>query len=282
MQGTSIEIKSENQVVKWTVIEDVDPLISHGPPEKPNLGIHDFDYNNIPHDGVFAHMFFHLMWIGIDEQLIKFNAAIDEHNESFPVSRQKIKRFPKSEIILGYALFVAAAAGFSEKGIHLFNTENNVESFFPPPSFSTYMKLHSFKLWKQFIVKVNEDSARKRDGDPWWQFTTEILNKISTSLWDILDESMSSYRPRRTATGSLPNISFIFRKHEPLGTEFKCTKCPIIGTMKCLGIQRGGTPMRVAKYSADHGCTSGCSLRISEACKQPVDPEQKRGVKGDS
>jgi hypothetical protein len=40
--------------------------------------------------------------------------------------------------------------------------------------------------------------------------------------------------------------------------------------------------MRVAKYSVEHGCTSGCSLRLSEACNQPVDPEQKRGVKGDS
>jgi hypothetical protein len=59
MQGTSVEIKSKNQVVKWTVIEDVDPPISHGPPERQNLGIKDFDYNNIPRDEVFARMFFH-------------------------------------------------------------------------------------------------------------------------------------------------------------------------------------------------------------------------------
>jgi hypothetical protein len=40
--------------------------------------------------------------------------------------------------------------------------------------------------------------------------------------------------------------------------------------------------MRVAKCSAEHGCTSGCFIRLSEACKQPVDPREKRGVKGDS
>jgi hypothetical protein len=138
-------------------------------------------------------------------------------------------------------------------------------------------------------VTVNEDGARKRDGDPWWQLAAAIdgfndvhLNKIMTSFWDILDESMSSYRPRTTTTSSLPNISFIFRKPEPLGMEFKCAACPIIGTMKCLEIQLGAKPMCVAKYSAEHGCTSGCSLRLSEACNQPVDPEQKRGVKGDS
>jgi hypothetical protein len=101
MQGTSVEIKSKNQVFKWTVIEDVNLPISHGPPERQNLGIQDFDYNNIPRDEVFARMFFHLMWIGIDEQRIIFNSAIDEHNESLPVSRKKIKRFSKSEIIVG-------------------------------------------------------------------------------------------------------------------------------------------------------------------------------------
>jgi hypothetical protein len=142
-----MEIKSKNQVVKWTVIEDFDLPISLGPLERQSLGIQYFDYNNIPHDEVSARMFFNLMWIGVDEQLIKFNAAIDEHNEVLPVSRQKIKIFPKSEVIVGYALFVAAA-GFSEKGIHLFNTEDNVESFFPPPSFSRYMKFRRFKLCK--------------------------------------------------------------------------------------------------------------------------------------
>jgi hypothetical protein len=109
MQGTSVEIKSKNQVVKWTVIENVNPPISHGPPERQNLGIQDFDYNNIPLDEVCARMFFHLMWIGICEQLIKFNDAIDKHNESLLVSRQKIKIFSKSEIIVGYVIFVAAA-----------------------------------------------------------------------------------------------------------------------------------------------------------------------------
>jgi hypothetical protein len=108
---------------------------------------------------------------------------------------------------VGYAVFFAAD-GFSEKGIHLFNTEDSKESFFAPPSFSAYMKFHRFKLWKQFIVKVNEDGARKIDGNPWWQFLAAIdrlsdvrLNKITTSLWEILDKSMSSYRPRTTVTG---------------------------------------------------------------------------------
>jgi hypothetical protein len=50
----------------------------HGPAERSNLGIQDFDFENMPRDDFFACMFFHLMWIGIDEQLIKLNAAIDD------------------------------------------------------------------------------------------------------------------------------------------------------------------------------------------------------------
>jgi hypothetical protein len=73
-----------------------------------------------------------------------------------------------------------AAAGFSEKGIHVFDTQADVDSFVPPPYFSNHMKFHHFKVWKKFIVKVNEDKARKRDGDPWWKFATAIagLNHV--------------------------------------------------------------------------------------------------------
>ena len=44
---------------------------------------------------------------------------------------------------------------------------------------------------------------------------------IASSLKKVLDESMSALVPRTTATGGLPTISYIRRKPEPLGTEFK-------------------------------------------------------------
>jgi hypothetical protein len=81
----------------------------------------------------------------INEQLVKLNAAIDDYNEDIPVSRQRIKIFSKSELIVRYALFVANA-GFSEKGIHLYDTQADVDSCFPPPSFINYMKFHRFKV----------------------------------------------------------------------------------------------------------------------------------------
>jgi hypothetical protein len=84
---------------------------------------------------------------------------------------------------------------------------------------------------------------------PWRALTKCVAKKIITSLWDILDEAMSVFRPRSTETSKLPNISFILRKPEPLGSDFKCVACPVVGTMKCLEIQRGAKPMLNAKYS---------------------------------
>ena len=40
---------------------------------------------------------------------------------------------------------------------------------------------------------------------------------------------MSAWRPRKDKTGGLPNISFILRKPEPLGTEFKSMACSLTG-----------------------------------------------------
>jgi hypothetical protein len=52
---------------------------------------------------------------------------------------------------------------------------------------------------------------------------------IAASVIKLLDESMSAWCPRKDKTGGLPNISFILRKPEPLGTEFKSMSCFVTG-----------------------------------------------------
>ena len=63
--------------------------------------------------------------------------------------------------------------------------------------------------------------------DEWWRakhlfdgFNTSCMN-IAASFLKVGDESMSAIRFRTTAKGNLPHLSYIFRKPEPLGTEFK-------------------------------------------------------------
>jgi hypothetical protein len=71
---------------------------------------------------------------------------------------------------------------------------------------------------------VSLQSLIKKDTDPWFKFSGAIeefndirRNELCCSLWISVDETMSAWRPRKTATGGLPNISFIVRKPELLG-----------------------------------------------------------------
>jgi hypothetical protein len=52
---------------------------------------------------------------------------------------------------------------------------------------------------------------------------------IAASVIKLLDESMPAWCPRKDKTGGLPNISFILRNPEPLGTEFKSMSCSVTG-----------------------------------------------------
>ena len=52
------------------------------------------------------------------------------------------------------------------------------------------------------------------------------------------DKSMSAIRFRTTAKGNLPHLSYIFRKAEPLGTEFKTVACSVTWAFICLEVQR--------------------------------------------
>ena len=51
-----------------------------------------------------------------------------------------------------------------------------------------------------------------------------------------------------TKNGGLPNISYIIRKLEPLGTEFKSVCCPVTGVLTHLEIQRGKFIILVIEY----------------------------------
>jgi hypothetical protein len=76
----------------------------------------------------------------------------------------------------------------------------------------------------------------------------------------VLDESMSAWRPRTTRHGGLPHISYVFRKPEPLGTEFKTAADPATGIMLALEIQEGQPAMDAMRS------WMGCTLTPSTSC----------------
>jgi hypothetical protein len=84
LKGNSVEIKSKNQVVKWIVTKDADPPVASGASERPNLGMHAFNFEDCPSDELCGRMFMELLWTDIDSQLLLFNAEILDHNNALP------------------------------------------------------------------------------------------------------------------------------------------------------------------------------------------------------
>ena len=113
------------------------------------------------------------------------------------------------------------------------------------PNMDQYMKEWRFKEIKKYKLMIYADAGRKKD-DPWWQFVSGVeqfnMNRqycVASSKWKVFDESMSAFRPQTSPTGNLPHISYVERKPEPLGTEFKTCCCFKTGIMLSLEIVRG-------------------------------------------
>ena len=79
---------------------------------------------------------------------------------------------------------------------------------------------------------------------------------------------MSAWQPRQTRFGKLPNISYIIRKPEPLGTEYKSICCPETGVMTYMEIQRGKAGMAQMRLQKELGATAACMIRCVEGSHQ--------------
>jgi len=70
---------------------------------------------------------------------------------------------------------------------------------------------------------------------------------------------------RTTKTVRLPHLSFIVRKPEPLGTEFKNLVDGVTGTMLWLEIQEGKERIKKKQFQ-NMGSTAACVMRGVKAC----------------
>ena len=66
---------------------------------------------------------------------------------------------------------------------------------------------------------------------------------------------------RTTKTGGYPNISFIARKPEPLGTEFKVANDGVCGMLLWIETQEGKSRMSKKDFYRELGATSSCVMR---------------------
>ena len=120
----------------------------------------------------------------------------------------------------------------------------------------------------------------------WWRgklliYGFNVARKnIAASSLKVGDESMSAISFQTTAEGNLPHMSYIFRKPEPLGTEFKTVYCYVTGDLLFIEAQRGKEGMKHSKYQKDLGSTSACTKGMAEATKGIVQ-KYRKGVTKD-
>ena len=72
--------------------------------------------------------------------------------------------------------------------------------------------------------------------DVWWQvmggingFNENRSRVIQVPNLKVMDETMSSFCPQTRKTGNLPQLSYILRKPEPLGTKLKTMAAAELG-----------------------------------------------------
>lgn len=91
------------------------------------------------------------------------------------------------------------------------------EGIIESPRGQTFMSKRRMKEIKKVWVTQFENKSQK-DTNPWWRvnrlvddFNANRKKMVASSRVKTMDESMSAYRPQKTKTGNLPNISYIQR-----------------------------------------------------------------------
>ena len=225
LKGHEVTVTSKSMgSVTWKVVESVEPDdVIPELDEKVAYGLKGFDVSNYRKSEVLSSIFLRLLFKNWKEKVEKMNKAVE-------AAKAKCKPFTEAEFLTGIAILIGAAE-FAQRGSDLFSVKDSVAgveeddwpSLAAEPHFESYMSFYRFKSFREFFPHIFGDETIK-DADPWWQFSPAVeefneirRDEIVACKWISVDEMMSAWRPRKTALGNLPNISFIARKPEPLG-----------------------------------------------------------------
>jgi hypothetical protein len=154
---------------------------------------------------------------------LDWKSKVAKMNLEVEASKTRRKKFTLKEFLMGLGLLIGAAE-FSQKGVDLFRGKKGDQdkddfdewpSISPSPAFEQYMAFSRFKDFRRFFPAIYADKSRK-ETELWWEFSGAIeefneirTTKLTCSHWISADESICAWRPRTTALGGLPNISFV-------------------------------------------------------------------------
>ena len=90
---------------------------------------------------------------------------------------------------------------------------------------------------------------------------------MTASAIKTLDDLTSAASPQTTTTGDLLHLSFIFRKPEALGIEFKCVTCADTGVLLFVEFHNRRKGMLESEFEKEFGETTACMLRLVQGTK---------------
>ncbi|CAB9498059.1 unknown protein [Seminavis robusta] len=257
--------------------------------EYPDVGLTYFDFNQFQPDRVakenhaYGYPFLKLLmklWPGNwNAQRAQINDRIDAVNEETKKKKKKsfhvIRKVTKREFWVFVGLLIAASA--HRLGGHLlWEKDRDIWTATEPINYGIdgkeVMPEYRFRDLRQVFPYGFQDKDAEDDGDPWHMIRGMVNGyNLVRSLWvaaslkKVMDETMSAWCPRTTKFGGLPHISWICRKPEPLGTEFKTVACSSTGIILHCEIQEGEKAMKAKKYGGEFGGTVACTFRLIEA-----------------
>ena len=267
-QAAISRLAGETETVKgviWTVVEGVGEL------DEPSPDILQSTDDDVFAPGITVEReidaFRHMLWMSIEEMATAINQAA--------VREGKWKRVSQRELGVWFGLFLGSLQ-FAEQGRGLWTPKYDTMA---KPDFRQYMSRTRFEdIRKHIPATIAKKEAH--GSDPWWQLRggVERFNKKRRALLHtvpvgVLDESMSAWHPRTSKCGGLPHISYVIRKPEPLGTEFKAAADPATGIMLALEIQEGKQAMDAmrARRGDQLGPSTSCVARlVSEISSAPL------------
>jgi hypothetical protein len=129
------------------------------------------------------------------------------------------------------------------------------DGFKDPPDYGKFIPVHYFRAFVcAFPHLWSPEELWYSNNMPWDSFKpfVEAFNQkrrdLVRTVYLLMDESMSAWRPKTSATGGLPNITFEPRKPKPLGTMFKNGVEATTGIMVTQDVVEGSTAQSDKKY----------------------------------
>ena len=140
-----------------------------------------------------------------------------------------------------------------------------------PPDFGRILSHDRFsrilRYWAKGPLDIDEEKATNPWAEvDWWitGFNERRKEEFIPGSRLTPDELMIAWTGP-CGSGGIPHLSFVARKPDPLGSEFKCICDGSTGILLHIELQKGKRIMRRKKFGNDFNATTACTLRMLDA-----------------